>query len=300
MECECRKHSSEDGENSCGSLFIQRLSTSLEAQEKLLGSVRGNQIFPEEQVQQAVHDAQRQQRRRSQVQKELVEGETGGGSDEDVGWIADERRRSADVRGEDFSENERFRVEVQSLAHGEGHGTDEEHRGDVVKESGDECCEGCQRHEEPPGMPLAQCDGGDGGTLDEPCFLDDSHEDHHADEQADGIEINEAKGVFLGDQPEKEHSRKSRHRRFQPMHLFADDEREGRDEDDSRKPLLSVHDACPSWNAETKPRKKRQRWRCHPAVRIPLSGISPSVPRKKTERHFPSEKNLPATCWCVY
>ncbi len=135
--------------------------------------------------------------------------------------------------------------------------------------------------------------------LDESRLFDDSHEDHHADEQADSVEINEAKGVFLGDQPEKEYSGKSRHCRLQTMHLFADDEREGRDEDDPRKPLLSIHDARPSWNAETNPRKKRQRWPLPPCRPNSPPRRFPPMFHGKSQKDFPWEKNSPATRGCV-
>ena len=88
----------------------------------------------EREVEPGDHDRHRDDDDRREVRDERAERQAGVAGDEDVRRVADQRRRAADVRGEDLDEHERDRVDVERVGEQERDRHDEQDRRDVVEE----------------------------------------------------------------------------------------------------------------------------------------------------------------------
>jgi hypothetical protein len=73
---------------------------------------------------------------RRHVDEEVVEREAGPTGDDDVGRITDQGGRTADVGGQDLSDDVGLSADVQSVADHDGHRHDEHDDRDVIQDRG--------------------------------------------------------------------------------------------------------------------------------------------------------------------
>ena len=241
MEEEGDQHEPQDAQDTDRQGPVEVTPHGVEAFDEVVDRLRLGEFPGVEEVEAQVHRPQGQERGRADVQEEVVEGEPGRRSDQDVRRVADQGGGPAYVRGEDLREDERQRVQVEGFADGQGDGADQEHRGDVVEEGRDDRRQKRKRDQEPPRVALAFPDGDEGGILDQARLLDDPDEDHHPDQQADRVEVDEAEGVVLFHQPKEEHARQACQGRLQPVHALRHDEGVGKNEKPQGDPLCCRH-----------------------------------------------------------
>ena len=135
------------------------------------------------------HGCQNEDHRQTGVGHKVQEAEPGGTADHDVGGVADEGGGAADVGGHDLGDEEGDRAGLQHVGDGQGHGADEEHRGDVVQKPGEHRCDDTQQEHQGPGPALGDLGCLDGNVFKDAGVLDDRYEKHHTDENADGIDV---------------------------------------------------------------------------------------------------------------
>ena len=114
--------------------------------------------------------------------------------DHDVRRVADQRRRTADIRGEDLREQERHDRDVQLIGDGEGDGDHQEDRRHIVEESREDSRDDAEVDEQAARLRLRGLRRLDGNVIEEPRLGRDADEDHHADEQAERVEVDVMQG----------------------------------------------------------------------------------------------------------
>ena len=143
-----------------------------------------------EQPRQHHHEhGQRHEHDRRHVDQEVVELQTGTAADDDVGRVADQGRRTADVGGEDLGDQERHRIDVEPITHQEGDRGHQQHRGHVVQERrGQRGDQHEQDHHSQRGAlgPLGRPDGQE---LEHPGLPQHADDDHHAQQQEDHVPV---------------------------------------------------------------------------------------------------------------
>ena len=192
-------------------------------------------------VEQADDGSQDDDDRRRIVGDEVGEGVTRGRADHDVGRVADERCRAADVRCQDLRHEERHRVYVEQAAHGDGHGTDEQHGGNVVQEGGQHSREQHEQHHDGPRVALRHARALDGQKLEHARLLHHGHEQHHAEQHAERVEVDVPDSRFERHdvQDEQQHGTGDGDKRA--MHLLGHDGDHGHHEDGDGNDLASIH-----------------------------------------------------------
>jgi hypothetical protein len=111
------------------------------------------QVVAEQPPREQHEPSQEDQGERQGVDQEVDEAKAGSAADDDVGWVADQRRRTADVGGQDQGDEVRRRWQPQSAADRECHRGDEQDAGDVVQDGGDGGADQHQQDEQLVRMP---------------------------------------------------------------------------------------------------------------------------------------------------
>ena len=140
----------------------------VEVRERVFVRVVDVELSAEEQVEQREHHGEREQRRRGVVEDEVDEGVARRRADHDVGRVADEGRRAADVGGHDLGEEERQGVEVEQAADRDRHGTDEQDRRHVVEQGREHRGQADEEHHHEPGVALREARALDGEVFEKP------------------------------------------------------------------------------------------------------------------------------------
>ena len=110
-------------------------------------------------------------------------------ADHDVRRVADEGRRSADVRGDDLRQEIRHRIEFQNLCDTERHRHHEQHRRHVVEEGGEYRRDHAEVDEDAARLRLCGFRRLDGDVVKEPRLLRYADEYHHPDEQPERLKV---------------------------------------------------------------------------------------------------------------
>ena len=192
------------------------------------------------------HDGQNHAHDRRVDDDEVEERVASGRADHDVRRIADEGRRAADVRRHDFNHEERNRVHLEQLANGKRHGADEQHRGDVVEECRKHGREQHIHNHDVPRVTLGDMGGFDGQVAEHARLLHDGHEQHHAEQHANGVEVNMRHSLV-----ERHNVRKKQHGCAtngdeRTMHLFRHHERDDDKEHRNSEYCVEIHRFCVS------------------------------------------------------
>ena len=70
---------------------------------------------------------------RRKIEEKVVERQSDGRTDHDVGWITDQGRGTADVGGKDLREQVRIRIDLQLFGDQQGDRGDQQYRGHIVQ-----------------------------------------------------------------------------------------------------------------------------------------------------------------------
>ena len=180
------------------------------------------------------------------VHDEVGERVARGRADHDVGRVADERRRAADVRRHDFGEEVRHRVDVEQAAHGDGHRADQKNGGHVVQERRKNSGEQDEQNHDGPWVALRRPRAFDGEKFEHAGLLDHGDEQHHAQKHAERVEVDmRDRDIERHDvQDEQEHCAHDGDERA--VHLLGHDDDHGHHEDCDGDDLASIHDPPPS------------------------------------------------------
>lgn len=166
---------------------------------------------------------------------EVEEGQSGLGTDHDVGGIADKRCGTADVGRQDLSHKERDRIDVEQLAYRQRHGAYKQDRGDVVEEGGENRGQNDEQHHNRPRVALRNLCALDGEVFEHSRLPDNGNKQHHSEQNTQGVEVDGADSelktgfaLFCADLGEDEDHQKdcSDDGNEGAMYLFADDERQ--------------------------------------------------------------------------
>ena len=82
-------------------------------------------------------DGEHDQDDRGQMDDEGVEGEAGGRADQDIGRIADQGRRAADIGAQHLAEEEGEGRQLELIGDDEGDRRDQQHRRHIVQSGGE-------------------------------------------------------------------------------------------------------------------------------------------------------------------
>jgi hypothetical protein len=176
------------------------------------------------------HNGEDDDHRGRVVGNEVEEGEPRLRADHDVGWVADQRGRAADVARHDLGDEVGHRIDFEQLAYHERHRADEQHRGDVVEEGGQDGRDQDEGHHDPPGVAVGLLGRRDGRVLEETRFLDHRHEQHHAEQDADRVEVDVADAGVEGDDAGDDENEGARQSRDASVDLFGGHEHHDADE----------------------------------------------------------------------
>ena len=130
-----------------------------------------------------------------QVLDELAEGQPGIGADEDVGRVADQGGGAADVRGKGLGDQQGQGVDLQGDRDLDGHRQHQQHGGDVVQKGGDDRGDYLEDERQHKDIAFGQGIGLKGQELKHAGLFHHPHEDHHAHEQEDDVEVDGPHGV---------------------------------------------------------------------------------------------------------
>ncbi len=167
---------------------------------------------------------------------EIVEGQAGGGTDHDVGRVADQGRRAADVGGEDHREQIGIRLDLEFLGDQQGDRHDQQHGGDVVQERRGHRRDQRDHHQNAPGVGVDLLGRPDRQKLEDAGLAGDGDDQHHADQQADGVEVDAANGGFLIEDAEHDHQSRRQQRDDGAVDLLGHHHHVGEREQDGRHP----------------------------------------------------------------
>ena len=187
------------------------------------------------------HHGQNDQYHRAGVDNKVGKAQTGGAADHDVGRVTDEGSGTADVGGHDLREQKRHRIDLQDLGNGNGHGADQQHRGDVIQKGGEHRGDDREYRQDSHGLAPGQLGRPDGDVLKQAGALDHGHKEHHAHQHADGIQIHIVGGGFNGKYVGQQQDHRSGQRSHAAVYFFRDDGGHHQQEYAHRNHLLQVH-----------------------------------------------------------
>ncbi len=154
-------------------------------------------LVPPEQEQRGGHQGDGADQ--GQVLHKLAEGQPGIGADEDVGRVADQGGGAADVRGKGLGDQQGQGVDLQGHRDLDGHRQHQQHGGDVVQKGGNDRGHYLEGEGQDKDIAFGHGIGLIGQELEHAGLFHHPHEEHHAHEQEDDVEVDGPHGVVKGD-----------------------------------------------------------------------------------------------------
>ena len=167
---------------------------------------RSERSSPEQMNHERLHRHDHHDHRR-EVDDEGVEVEADKRADQDIGGIADQGRRAADIGGEHFGEQERIGRDVELLGDRERHRHHQQHRRHVVEQRRYDGGGDLQQQKDAGGVRLRFLRRPDREIFEHPGAARDRHQDHHAGEQPDRVPVDALEGLVLVERPDDDHHR---------------------------------------------------------------------------------------------
>ena len=171
---------------------------------------------------------------RREVDDEGVEVEADERADENVGRVADQRRRAPDIGSKHLGEQERVGWDVKLLGDRERHRHDQQHRRHVVEQRGYHGGGDLQQQKDAGGVRLRFLRRPDREIFEHPGAAGDRHQDHHAGEQPDRVPVDALEGLVLVQRTDHDHHRRAEQRHDRTIELVPDDDAVGDAQDDGR------------------------------------------------------------------
>ena len=164
-------------------------------------------------------------------------------ADDEVGRVADHRRRAADVAEESHWDEHRPRVHVNRLAQRYDHRAHQKHGGHVVQESAQDAIEEHEQQREPPHVPFAKLDQPHAAKLEDAAPGQKRDDHHHAPQQRQRAVVHPAHDRVHARQPvlqreDEQHARRAHERDQRAVNNLGDDQSENGDEKRERDPVL--------------------------------------------------------------
>ena len=140
-----------------------------------------------------------------QVVDEVHEAEAGPwiGPDQDVGRVADQGRRAADVGRHHHGQKEGGPVDPEPPRHLRGHRVGEDHGGDVVEDRRQHAGEPQDQPRRPAGIAARALEQAVDRPGKDVGGLEHADQRHHGEQQQDDVEVDGLLGRFERDQPER-------------------------------------------------------------------------------------------------
>ena len=170
----------------------------------------------------AVDDQDDHHHRRQRID-EVHEGQTGRRPDDDVGRIADQGRGAADVAGEDLGEQERIGLHVQLAADHQRDRRDQQHRGHVVEQRRQHRRDDAEHDQDAGRAGARRLGGDDGDILEDAGAARDRHDQHHAGQQRQGVEVDALDRLLLVQDAERDHEAGAHQRHDGAVELLGHD-----------------------------------------------------------------------------
>ena len=168
---------------------------------------------------------------RRQIENKCIEIESGRRADQNVGWVADQRCRAADIAGENFGEQKWKRRKIQLLGNDERHRRDQEHRADIVEQRRNQR-RGQLQHDEDAGRTgVGLLRRPDGEILKQAGAARNRDQDHHAGEQPDRVPIDAGDRLVLIERADSDGDRGADQRHHRAIEPAGNDQRVGERED---------------------------------------------------------------------
>ena len=117
------------------------------------------------------------------------------------GGSPDERGRPPDVRGQHLDYEEGDRVLLEYPGDDERHGEHQQHGGDVVQEGREHGGYAGQVDQDEPGPPPGGLGALYGEVAEDARVLEDADQDHHPDQEPQGLPVDGLDGLLLADGP---------------------------------------------------------------------------------------------------
>ena len=195
--------------------------------------------------------------------QEVVEGDVSDlRADENIGGVANEGGRPADVGEENLGEQKWIGLDFHLPSDGQGDRDYKQDGGDVVQGGGQDRGDDGKHHQDSPRFRLGLLRRPDGEVLEDPTSAGHRDDDHHSDEQAQDIQIFRRNRGFLVDDTEQEHEGSGEHGDDRSVELLHHDECVGEEknsgcnpqgvhaEDTFRDVCLVVHPGRTAWGGE--------------------------------------------------
>ncbi len=139
-----------------------------------------------------------------EIDHEVVEAQGRGGADNDVGRITNQGCRTADVGENGQQDEDRRRPHFQQLGNQNGNGRNKDDGGHVVEKGRQDGGDQEELDHDLLRVPLGALGNGDGKPFQKAGLGQDTHDDHHADEQEEHIHIHALHGHLIGYQVEED------------------------------------------------------------------------------------------------
>ena len=140
----------------------------------------------------------------------------------DVRRVADQRRRSANVRCNDLREEIRHGIELQDLCDAERNGHHEQHRSHIIEEGGKHRRDDAQIDQNTTRLRLCRLRRRNRHVVEQPRLLRHADEHHHADEQTERLKVNVVQCRLLREDAEQHHEHRADHRGDRAVNLLRD------------------------------------------------------------------------------
>ena len=187
------------------------------------------------------HDDHIDDSNRCKVLDERHEGELlHRAADHDVRRITDERCRAADIRCQDLREQEGHRLQMQLLRDAEGHRHHEEHRRHIIKECREDCRDDGKISQKLLRLRVCLLGRPNGNKIKQSRMACDSHENHHANQQAQRIEIHMMQRCVNRQNTGQHHDDRAQHRHNRTVNLLRHDHSIHQDKNCSRQNFHNI------------------------------------------------------------
>ncbi len=181
------------------------------------------QLAPPQSVQHQQQQRKHQQRGRANVPQKVVEAQPGRRAYHDVGWIADQRRRPADIGGKNHAQQIGGGILLQFPSQQQHNRRNQQHRGDVIQQGGEQRGNHRLHQHHPPRVGLHPLGAPDCHVLKHPGFLHDGHNHHHPGQQANGIQVECGKGLRLMQHAHHHHQPRPQQGHHRTVEFFSED-----------------------------------------------------------------------------
>ena len=188
------------------------------------------QVTSPDQVDGQQHGGQEQGDNRPEIEQEVVEAQPDGRADHDVGRVTDQRGGPADIGRENLGKQVGVGLHIQRVGDKQRDRRDQQHGRDIVQQGRQHGCYQRQHDQDSPRACLDLLGRPDGQELEDARLARDGHDDHHAGQQADGVEVDALQRRLLGQHTTQHHESRGYHGDDGAVDAFAHDEQVGQAE----------------------------------------------------------------------